>query len=219
MQDRRPLATHLRRSLLGPAEYPGAPPVWLVTEGLVVAAVAVLAVTGLGAASVLVGIPTKQAEGLGSAAVCGVLIYLLAAKSGKLLVGAAAVAGLLLAFAVPRTTADSVLAELGRRQDVVVTGVAYAPDGTTRKAKYLCSVRHMDGTDVPVQLWRGCGPAVGPGDRIGMVYDPAGRVPPRGVTPWNPLWPLTWCVLLAATFGAVCVITVVRSYRLAPAGP
>lgn len=190
---------------------------WLVTEGLVVALLGAVGVAGAGLASVLCGVAIARAEAAGVLAVCCTVLYLLATKSGKLLVGAVAVAGVLLALAVPRTTADSVLAESGRRQDVVVTAVAYGSEGAQRGARYFCSVQQADGTPVAVRLRRGCGPSVVPGGRIGMLYDPHGRVPPRGVAPWNPLWPMTRCVLLAAAFATLTVLTVVRSYRLAPA--
>ncbi|MFG2925451.1 hypothetical protein ACGFYA_28595 [Streptomyces sp. NPDC048305] len=201
--------------LFGPADYRGAPPTSLVVEAMVVACGGVLAVGGAGMASVLLGIALDQAQAVGMTVVGGLVLFLLVARAGRLLIGGVCVLGLLLALSVPRATADSIMAERGQRQEVVVTAVAA---GNVHD-RYLCSVRRDDGTPVPVRLWRGCGSAVVPGDRIGMVLDPEGRVPPRGVEERGPMWTLVRCLLLAGSASALSFMAVLRSYRLPPVSP
>ncbi|MEU6982125.1 hypothetical protein ABZ946_01670 [Streptomyces sp. NPDC046324] len=127
-----------------------------------------------------------------------------------------AVLGALLATGVVGVAAEAVLTGAGRTQDVVVTTVAYEPAGNPA---YYCSVRRQDGAPVETRLWRGCGPSVTPGDLIGMVYDPAGRVAPRGVAgPGNLLRGAVASVLLLFAFAVVCFLAVVRSYRVPSTG-
>ncbi|MFE3513891.1 hypothetical protein [Streptomyces sp. NPDC059166] len=201
--------------LFGPADYRGAPPPSLVVEALIVSGAGVLAVGGAGMASVLRGVALERAAGVGMAVVGGVVLFLLVARAGRLLTGGVCVLGLVLALTVPRATADFIMAERGERQEVVVTAVAA---GSARD-RHLCSVRQADGTPVPVRLWRGCGAAVVPGDRIGMVLDPDGRLPPRGVETGGPVWTLVRCLLLAGAVAALSFVAVLRSYRLPPADP
>ena len=125
-----------------------------------------------------------------------------------------ALLGILLSPGVSGVATEAVLTGAGRTQDVVVTVVAYEP---TDSPAYYCSVRHQDGSPVGARLWRGCGPSVAPGDLIGMVYDPAGRVAPRGIEgPGALLWGLVRTAMLLLAFAAVCFVAVVRSYRVPP---
>ncbi|MEJ8658792.1 hypothetical protein [Streptomyces sp. MS1.AVA.4] len=200
--------------LLGSAAYEGSPPLWLVTEGLVVAATSTALVAGSGTVAVLAGMSPAHAVAAVAVAVAAVALYLLITWAGHLLVAGTALLGILLSPGVSGVATEAVLTGAGRAEDVVVTVVAYEPDDSPA---YYCSVRHQDGSPVGARLWRGCGPSVLPGDLIGMVYDPAGRVAPRGIEgPGAPLWSLVRTAMLLLAFAVVCFVAVVRSYCVPP---
>ncbi|MEU8521175.1 hypothetical protein [Streptomyces sp. NBC_01216] len=206
---------------LGPAQYEGRAPLWLVTEGLLVACAGMVVVAGAGVASVLGGMPPSWCTAAVLVAAAAVLLYLLITRAGHLFVALAAALGALLASDVPGVTADVVLRGAGHTQDVIVTVVSHEPTqrGRSGAPAYYCSVRRQDGSPVAARLWRGCGPSVSPGDLIGMVQDPAGRVPPRGVEgPFTLLRGVTWVVALLLAFALVCLLAVLRSYRVPSAG-
>lgn len=189
---------------------------WLVTEGLLAASLGTALVAGSGFVAVLVGVPRTRVTALVAVVVAAVALYLLVIRAGHLLIAAIVALGTLLAPAVSGVATEAVLTGTGRTQDVVVTAVAYEP---TVSPTYYCSVRRQDGSPVDARLWRGCGPAVVPGDLIGMVYDPAGRVAPRGVAGLGPLLRgLAGTAVLLLGFAALCFIAVVRSYSVPSAG-
>ncbi len=151
-----------------------------------------------------------------SAATGAVALHLLITGAGHLLVAGVTALGILLAPALSEVATEAVLVGAGRDRDVVVTAVAHEPTGNPA---YYCSVRLRDGAPVGVRLWRGCGPAVEPGDVIGMVYDPEGRVGPRGIDGAAPLLRgLGETAALLLAFAALCLLAVVRSYRVSSAG-
>ncbi|GGT13694.1 hypothetical protein GCM10014713_02810 [Streptomyces purpureus] len=198
--------------LLGPAAYEGSPPLWLVTEGLVVAGVGAGLIVSAGVLSVLAGMSPSKTAGAVAVATAAVALYLLITRAGHVFVAGVAVLGALLASGVSGVVAEAVLTGAGRTQDVVVTTVAHEPAGNPA---YYCSVRRQDGSPVEARLWRGCGPSVNPGDLIGMVYDPAGRVAPRGVDgPGSLVRGLAMTAVLLLAFTVLCLLAVVRSYRV-----
>ncbi|GGR20183.1 hypothetical protein GCM10010282_10670 [Streptomyces roseolus] len=208
--------SRLNARLLGAAQYEGSPPWWLVTEGLVVAAVGALLVSGAGVGAVLAGVTSSRAEAAVLLAVAAVVLYLLFVRAGHLLVAVLVALGFLLAPAVSGLAVDAVLAGAGRTRDVVVTAVAHEP---LDRPAYRCSVRLQNGSPVRHELWRGCGPEVVPGDLIGMVYDPGDRVAPRGIEGRAPvLRRLAGTAVLLLGFAAVSFVAVVRSYRVSSEG-
>ncbi|MBC9713182.1 hypothetical protein H9Y04_11430 [Streptomyces sp. TRM66268-LWL] len=205
---RRSPAARIQRRLSRPAL---PPPLWLRIEGICVALIGTLAVIGCAVAAVLAGLPSSKALAAGAVAASALTLYLLVTRAGRLLTGAVAGLGIALAAVVPQLATELTLAERGERVQVVVTAVdASSEDG----GRYLCSVRHGDGTPVQRRLWRGCSASVSPGESIAMVYDPKGRVEPRGITPE----PVTWRLAaqsagLAALLAAFGYTAVVRSIR------
>lgn len=103
---------------------------------------------------------------------------------------------------------------------MVVTSVENGGVTADGRDRYLCSVADRNGVPVKVRIWRGCRGTTRPGDAPAVVYDPKGRIPPRGVEPQagvsGPLRGLAgWAVALVAGSTAA----VVRSYRLSsPSG-
>ncbi|WP_137992033.1 hypothetical protein [Streptomyces vilmorinianum] len=202
--------------LLGAASYQGSPPLWLVSEGLVVAVVGTALVVGAGGLVVLGGLSPIRSTALIAVAVAAVVLYLLITRAGHALVAGIAILGAVLAPAVSRLAAELVLCGAGRTQDVVVTAVAYEP---AVNPAYACTVRLQDGAPVQPRLRRGCGPSVVPGDLIAMVYDPAGRVAPRGLAgPGTLVRAAAEAVFLVLVFATVCFLAVVRSYRVPSTG-
>ncbi|WP_037628843.1 hypothetical protein [Streptomyces aureus] len=200
----------------GPAEFAGLPPSWLVKEGLLSGVLGVLGVAGAGAVGVWLGVPALADGEAGLVCSGALVLYLALVRAGRALVGMVAVLGVCLALYTPQVAAGLVLAERGLVQSVVVTSVdsAEAPVGRVR---YLCSVTDRDGVPLQVRIWRGCGRATRPGDALTVVYDPKGRVPPRGTEAGaGPAGPLRGLAALAAALLAACVTAVVRSYRLTP---
>ncbi|SDL02998.1 hypothetical protein SAMN05421806_116153 [Streptomyces indicus] len=123
----------------------------------------------------MAGLPAARAAVCALVGAAALVLYLLITRAGRVLT--AVVAGLStgLALMVPQATAEAVLAQSGETTAVIVTAASYESD------RYFCSVRHGDGTAVAARLWRGCDASVQPGESIGMVYDPKGRIAPRGI--------------------------------------
>ncbi|MDG4856680.1 hypothetical protein P8605_00600 [Streptomyces sp. T-3] len=160
------------------------PPTWLRIEGVVVAAVGTGAVVGCGVAGAATAVPALRTGAVGLVAAFALMLYLVITRAGQILTGAVTALGVCLALLVPRASAEMVLALRGDRTQVVVTSVAATRDAD----RYLCSVRYGDGTPVATKLWRGCDKSVDPGESIGMVYDPGGWIPPRGITGAEATW-------------------------------
>lgn len=212
--ERRP-AGPIRSALWGPADYRGGPPGWLVSEGLTVGLIGVAAVVGPGVAGVLTGSAALRTGEPGVVVTLGLALYLFITGAGRALIGAVAVTGMFLAVLTPRATAEAVLARGGVVRQVVVTSVAVQHDNG--RGRRYCAVRHSDGTPVSVRIWRGCEETTGPGDHISMVYDPKGRVPPRGLAASGAhTQPYAEPAGAGLALVTLCVVAVVRSYRLTP---
>jgi hypothetical protein len=197
----------------------------LVREGLLAGTFGVLGIAGTGAVGVWTG-ASALADGEAGLLCAGALVlYLVLVRAGRALVGIVAVLGVCLALHAPQAAAGVVLADRGRVQSVVVTSVDGGRQAAAGRRRYLCSVADRDGVSLKVRIWRGCGRTTRPGDALTVVYDPEGRVSPRGVEAGTAATgPLRDLAALAAALVAGCVIAVVRSYRLAhatcvPSGP
>ncbi|MXM66453.1 hypothetical protein GR925_24235 [Streptomyces sp. HUCO-GS316] len=104
------------------------------------------------------------------------------------------------------------LADASRCLIPVIEG---GPGAVSGHGRYLCSVADSGGVPLRVRIWRGCGQATRPGDTLAVVYDSKGMVPPRGVGGGASVSAALrdlggWATALVA----VCVVAVVRSYRL-----
>ncbi|MFD1275743.1 hypothetical protein ACFQ51_41500 [Streptomyces kaempferi] len=156
------------------------------------------------------------ADGEGSLVCAAALaLYLVFVGAGRALVGIVVLLGICLALHTPQAAAGMVLTERGRVQSVTVTSVedGWAQDGG--RGRYLCAIRDADGVPLKVRIWRGCGGTTRPGDAIALVYDPEGRVPPRGVEAGSGgLEPLRGLAPWASALVVGSLIAVVRSYRL-----
>ncbi|MFF1510416.1 hypothetical protein [Streptomyces sp. NPDC058326] len=202
--------------LLGAASYRGRPPLWLVGEGLVVACVGVVLPLAAGTGAALGGMSPRQSVAAVAVSVAAVVLYLLVVRAGHALIAGVVALGLLLAPEVPRLVAEALLTGVGRTQEVVVAAVAREPTGSPA---YYCTVRRRDGAPMDARLWRGCGSRVAPGDLIGMVYDPAGRVAPRGVAgPGALVRACAEALTVLLAFATLCFLAVVRSYRIPSTG-
>ncbi|MEU9154963.1 hypothetical protein AB0D59_31500 [Streptomyces sp. NPDC048417] len=208
------LLTHLRTTVWGPAEFVGLPPWWLVAEGLLAGLLTAGAVLGTTLYGAWTGRPSL-ADGEGALACAAALaLYLVSVGAGRALVGIVVLLGVCLALHAPQSAAGVVLAERGRVQSVTVTSVE---DGATDggRGRYLCSVRDADGVPLKVRIWRGCGGTTRPGDAIALVFDPEGRVPPRGVEAGSGgLQPLRGVTPWVSALVVASMVAVVRSYRL-----
>lgn len=173
------------------------------------------AIAGPGVAGVLAGSPALRTGEAGVVVALGLAVYLVVTRAGRALVGAVTVLGVFLALLAPQAAAEAVLVWGGEVRSVVVTSVATRDyEGTGRR---YCAVRHADGTSIPVKLWRGCEETTGPGDRIGMMYDPKGRVAPRGMAASGAFaQPFTESAGIGLVLVALSAVAVVRSYRLTP---
>ncbi|MER7173521.1 hypothetical protein [Streptomyces mesophilus] len=136
------------------------------------------------------------------------MLYLLITRVGRILTAIVGALGACLALVVPQVTAGAVLAQRGETTEVMVTAASYESD------RYFCTVRQDDGTAVAARLWRGCDASVDPGESIGMVYDPEGRIPPRGIAAPGDM-PSNWArgVVLAGLLALAGYAAVVRSVR------
>lgn len=208
----------LRAMVWGPAEFVGLPPWWLTGEGLLAGVLAVGSIVGSALVGAWYGVPglAHGEAGLVCAAALG--LYLCVMRAGRALIGIVAVLGMCLALHAPQVAAGVVLAERGRVESVVVTSVQDAAGAG--RARYLCSVADRHGVPLDVRIWRGCGQTTRPGDALAVVYDPKGRVSPRGVeteASWSE--PLRDLAGWAGALVAASVIAVVRSYRLSRVRP
>ncbi|ARP74196.1 hypothetical protein LK07_16220 [Streptomyces pluripotens] len=212
--------THLRTTVWGPAEFVGTPPWWLVGEGILAGTLGTGAIVGAAVLGAWTGRPSFADGEAGLACAVALALYLSLVGAGRALVGIAAVLGVFLALQAPQAAAGMVLAERGQVQSVVVTSVEDARVTGSARARYLCSVTDSGGALLKVRIWRGCGQTTQPGDALAVVYDPKGRVPPRGaetdtgipgllrdLAPW------------AAALVTGSTVAVVRSYRLAGPSP
>ena len=212
-----PLMSHLRTTVWGPAEFVGLPPRRLLAEGLFAGILTAGAIICVGAAGVWTGRPALVSGEAGLAVAVALGVYLLVTGAGRALVGIVTVLGACLALLTPQAAVGLVLEQRGRVQSVVVTSVDGGPGAGIRDGRYLCSVAGPEGVPLGTRIWRGCRASTRPGDALTIVYDPEGRVPPRGVAPEAGHGPLTGVVALACALVVGCAVAVVRSFRLSPA--
>ncbi|WNM32556.1 hypothetical protein RKE30_20125 [Streptomyces sp. Li-HN-5-11] len=143
------------------------------------------------------------------------VLYLSLVGAGRALVGIAALLGACLAMRAPQAAAGVVLAARGQVQSAVVTSVEDGRAGASVDARYLCSVVGADGVPLKVRIWRGCERTTRPGDALAVVYDPKGRVPPRGLGDGSGVaGPLRDLAPWVAVLVAGSMVAVIRSYRL-----
>ncbi|WP_051874816.1 hypothetical protein [Streptomyces exfoliatus] len=197
--------------LWGPANFSGRPPARLVVEGVVVGVVTAGLVAGAAVAGVLTGFGTVGT-------VVGVVValasagYLFATNAGRVLVGAVALLGGVLAWWIPGQTAQAVLAARGESRTVVVTEVHVHRYEGRNYVKNSCSVRLLDGTPVPTEAWRGCGADARPGQHLTMVFDPEDAVPPTDrVLPASAAAALAGPAAASLALAALCCVAVIRS--------
>ncbi|GHE54868.1 hypothetical protein GCM10017771_77280 [Streptomyces capitiformicae] len=211
------LMSHLRTTVWGPAEFVGLPPRRLLAEGLFAGVLAVVAITGVGAVGAWTGRTALAGGEAGLIVAVALGVYLLVTGAGRALVGIVAVLGACLALLTPQAAAGLVLEQRGRVQPVVVTAVEGGPGVGIGHGRYLCSVASPEGVPLSTRIWRGCGQSTRPGDALEVVYDPEGKVPPRGVDPEAERGRLAGVAALACALVAGCAVAVVRSFRLSPA--
>ncbi|UUN31004.1 hypothetical protein KK483_03875 [Streptomyces sp. FIT100] len=186
----------------------------MVAEGLAVGLVGAVVIAGPGVAGTLAGSAMLRTGEAGVVVALGLVLFLGVIGAGRAFLGVIAVLGVSWAFLAPKAASEAVLLWRGQAQSVVVTSVATR--GDEAPGRRYCAVRHADGTPLSVKIWRGCESTTGPGDTIGIVYDPEGQVPPRGISrPGALSQPLTEPIGVGAALGALSAIAVVRSYRLA----
>ncbi|MFD5163244.1 hypothetical protein ACFWMJ_35200 [Streptomyces hawaiiensis] len=209
------LMARLRSMVWGPAEFVGPPPLRLTAQGILAGCLAAVAIIGSTVAGAWYGI-TGLAAGEGGLVCAALLVlYLCGVRAGRALVGAAAVLAVSLALQAPQAAAGFVLAERGRVESVVVVSVEGGPADVSGSGRYLCSVIDRNGVPMKVRIWRGCERTTRPGDAITVVYDVAGRVPPRGAEGGgSALDALSGLGGWLAGLVSACVVAVVRSYRL-----
>ncbi|OXY86397.1 hypothetical protein BEK98_44700 [Streptomyces diastatochromogenes] len=186
-----------------------------MVEGLLVGTLGAVAIVGTAVFGAWTGRPSLADGEAGLVCAAALALYLVSVGAGRALVGIAAVLGTCLALQAPQAAAGVVLAEQGRVQSVVVTSVEDGRATDSGHGRYLCSVADADGVALKVRIWRGCGQTTQPGDALAVVYDPKGRVPPRGVEPGVGVpGPLRDLALWGAALVAGSLVAVVRSYRL-----
>ncbi|WP_151484071.1 hypothetical protein [Streptomyces albicerus] len=212
MRGRRARRRNSRALLWGPADYFGRPPTGLVAEGVLVAFLGTVLIVGSSAVGSLTGSATLRSGAAGVVCALALALYLLIVRAGRALVGAVVVTGLALSVLVPRVTAEITLAERGQRQEVIVTAVqtARSPGSSADRS---CSFAREDGVPVPVPIRRGCQAYTTVGDRITAVFDPQGVITPRAVGRFR-LGRLIGTGALALVLPGLCLIAVVRSYRI-----
>ncbi|MFB8777990.1 hypothetical protein [Streptomyces broussonetiae] len=209
------LLTHVTATVWGPAEFIGLPPWRLAAKGLVTGVLGAGLIVGCGIAGAWTGWPALGGGEAGLVAVAVLAVRLLALRAGRALIGIVVVLGVCLVAQTPQVAAGMVLAERGHTRSAVVVSVEHGDQTGAGEDRYLCSVTDRDGEPLGVRIWRGCGPSVRPGDALTVVYDPEGRVPPRGVTGEVTDWGAVRG--LAVTSGGLVVVSalaVVRSFRL-----
>lgn len=209
------LLAYLRSTVWGPAEFVGRPPWWLVGEGLLAGSLGAAVIIGVTIVGAWYGLPALAEGEAGLVCAAALVLYLALMRAGRALIGLVAVLGVCLALQAPQAAAGVVLAERGRVESAVVTSVEGGAAAVSSRGRYLCSVADRDGVQLKVRIWRGCRQTTRPGDALAVVYDPKGRVPPRGVEPEPPAGgPLLALGGWAAALAVGCLVAVVRSYRL-----
>ncbi|WP_225813628.1 hypothetical protein [Streptomyces spinosus] len=198
----------------GPAGFTGAPPRWLVAEGLLVGVLGVVAMVGVAFFGAWVGKPSLAGGEASMVCAAALAVYLMCVRAGRALVGITALLAMAFAARTPQAAAGMVLESRGLVESAVVTSVEKGNAADSERGRYLCSVSDARGVTLGTQIWRGCGPTSRPGDVLPVVYDPRGSVPPRGVGQG----PLDDLVPWAAAVVGASVVAVVRSIR-PPAGP
>ncbi|MFD4721793.1 hypothetical protein ACFWOY_21075 [Streptomyces sp. NPDC058423] len=202
-------------ALWGSADYLGRPPNSLVAQGMTVGVVGSAAIAGPGVAGTLLGSRVLQTGEAGMVVALGLVIFLLCLRAGRALVGPIAVLGVCWAVAAPKATNEVLLHWGGEVSSVVVTSVVQGKGEAAER--HYCSVQHLDGTPVSGRIWRGCTASTVPGDRIGLVHDPQGRVPPRGIAAsGHDGRPLAESLGIGLALTTLSTIAVVRSYHLGP---
>ncbi|WP_316744464.1 hypothetical protein [Streptomyces sp. MK7] len=207
------LMAHLRTMVWGPAEFVGLPPGWLLGEGILAGSLGAAAIVGTAVLGAWTGRPSLADGEAGLVCAVALALYVALVGAGRALIGVTALLGVCLALQAPQAAAGVVLAERGRVQSVVVTSVEGGRGPDREHGRYLCSVTDHDGVPLKVRIWRGCEVGTRPGDALAVVYDPEGRVPPRGAAPEGP-GPLRDLAPWGAALIAATVTAVVRSYRL-----
>ncbi|MFR9794878.1 hypothetical protein ACL02U_03095 [Streptomyces sp. MS06] len=206
---------HVRASVWGPAEFVGPPPLRLLVEGLLTGTLGAGVIIGVAVGGAWNGAPVLADGEAGLVCALALAVHLTAVRAGRALIGIVLVLGVCLALHAPQSAAGVVLAQRGREQSVVVTSVQGGGAAAARPGRYFCSVADRDGVPLKVRIWRGCGQATRPGDALAVVYDPSGRVPPRGARAGVSLaGPLRDLAGWAAALVGGCTTAVVRSYRL-----
>ncbi|MEU8525403.1 hypothetical protein AB0C77_07335 [Streptomyces sp. NPDC048629] len=197
--------------LWGPANFSGRPPTRLVVEGIVVGFLTAGLIGGAVVTGALTGFG-MVGSGVGLIVSLAAAGYLFSTNAGRVLVAAVALLGGALAWWIPGQAAQAVLAARGKARTVVVTEVHVHRYEGRNYVKNSCSVRLLDGSPVPNEAWRTCGPTARPGQHLTMVFDPEASVPPT-----DRILPATATEALAgvtaATLGlaALCCVAVIRS--------
>ncbi|MFD9865108.1 hypothetical protein [Streptomyces alboflavus] len=211
------LTAHVHAWVWGPAEFMGLPSPRLVGKGVLTGLLGVGGIVGAGALGMWTGPAALRTGEAGLVVACALAAYLAAIKAGRAFVGLVLALGLCLALTAPQVMAGLVLAHRGQIQVGRVTSVEVqsAQQLSQGGARYLCSVEKRDGTPLRTQIWRGCHRSTEPGDALAVVYDPLGRLPPRGAEgvragPWS----LGGAMGMAGALAAFCAAAVVRSFRL-----
>ncbi len=181
---------------MGPAEFVGLPPPWLLAEGLFAGLLASGVIVGVGAVGVWTGRSALASGEVGLVVSVALGVYLLITGAGRALVGMVAVLGACLALLTPQAVAGLVLAERGRVEPVVVTAVEGGPGTGTRHGRYLPSVASPEGVHLSTTIWRGCEESTRPGGPLAVVEGaghPAawprrasGSAWPTCRAPWSP---------------------------------
>ncbi|MEV0523971.1 hypothetical protein AB0I66_11145 [Streptomyces sp. NPDC050439] len=205
----------MRAFVWGPAEFVGLPPRRLTAQGLIVGFLGAGAIIGAGALGMWAGPPALSSGEAGIAVTCVLASYLFAIRAGRALVGVVALLGICLALLTPQTAAGLILAHRDQEQQALVTVVEGTDASAAGRERYLCSVQGSDGSPLSVRIWRGCRESTQPGDTLAVVYDPLGRVAPRGAEGARPDGkPLAKLGVLALALVAVSTVAVARSFRL-----
>ncbi|MEU4167173.1 hypothetical protein AB0F46_09825 [Streptomyces sp. NPDC026665] len=188
-------------------------------EGLLVGVLGAGSIVGAGVAGDRTGEPVLVSGEAGLVCAGILVLHLVRLRAGRALVGIVAALGVCLALQAPQAAADLVPVDGERVAPMVVTSVGGEGNGDAGRTRFRCSVVTRDGAPVKVRVLRGCGRTTRPGDVLAVVYDPEGRMPPRALAT-GPVTtgPLRALAALAFALLAGCVLAVVRSHRLTPAG-
>lgn len=160
----------------------------------------------------LAGPPVLRNGAGGVVCALALALYLIIVRTHRVLVGVVVLTGMALSVLVPRVTAEIALAERGHRQEVTVTAVLAGQSSPGRGTAPVCSYTWQDGTPVSGQIRRGCHAATTVGERITVMVDPTGVIPPRAAGPFR-LGRLMLTVALALLLPLLCAVAVARSYR------